>query len=216
MLSTSSTRMAPAPKRPTAFTASAISFSTSAFLGAAQYPPTLTNGTQNSANVRNSATARAVTRSYRSLCASSRAKSSARAHTTSTLVKPSSRATTSRNVVRFRSVSNNVNLHCGRAMASGMPGNPAPLPTSITRLTPPLSPSPSCNKASNARVSANASPTCASSTSSTLVAPVSIPCSPLFSRISSSAYARICARCASVNARVVARVSSFELAAHRM
>mmetsp|Transcript_3373 Transcript_3373/g.13054 ORF Transcript_3373/g.13054 Transcript_3373/m.13054 type:complete len:213 (+) Transcript_3373:83-721(+) len=184
MESTLSARIAPPPKIVTAFTASRISSATAAFFGEIQYPPTRASGTQNSAKTLNSATARAVTTSKLSLHFSSRPKSSARPQTTSTFVNPISRFVASRKFVRFRSVSNSVNRHPGRAIASGIPGSPAPLPTSNTRVAS----LPIVSLASSKTFSsANASLACDSSTSSALVAPVSIPCSPLFSRISARA-----------------------------
>ena len=134
MESTLSARIAPPPRIVTAFTASRISSATAAFFGEIQYPPTRASGTQNSAKTLNSATARAVTTSKLSLHFSSRPKSSARPQTTSTFVNPISRVVASRKFVRFRSVSNSVNRHPGRAIASGIPGSPAPLPTSSTRV----------------------------------------------------------------------------------
>ena len=64
--------------------------------------------------------------------------------------------------------------HVGLAMASAMPGNPAPLPTSMTRILAPgrRDDAPASSARSMAGMSARESATCLPRTSSTVSAPV--------------------------------------------
>ena len=58
--------------------------------------------------------------------------SSARPQTTSTLLSDKFSVSSDKKTVRLRKESTSVNFKSGRIIANGMPGNPAPAPTSIT------------------------------------------------------------------------------------
>ena len=107
------------------------------FLGAFAFhrptfvPRRATTAATNSANLSNAATARDVTTSN-SPSSSRTARSSARPRTTAT-DKPKFGHRLWRKSARRSSGSTSVTRRPGRASASGIPGSPAPLPTSATR-----------------------------------------------------------------------------------
>ncbi len=97
---------------------------------ASMRPCSCTNGSDHCASLASGATAREVTTSAPP--ASFRTPGcSARPRTTVTS-SPASSMNSARNIVRRSSGSTSVTRRSGRAIASGIPGSPAPLPTSTT------------------------------------------------------------------------------------
>ena len=112
-----------------AFAASLSSSCAAGPLYAISLPPTFTNGNASSHSTFSLATARAVTMSNFSRI-SPFAASSALACTAS-MFTPARFAASFRKLTRFPSESTSVTCTSGLAIASGIPGKPAPLPKSI-------------------------------------------------------------------------------------
>ena len=115
-----------------ALRAAVISSSVDVDFMAANRPPTFTSGSVSSLSTFSCATARDVAMSNRSRCPA--ANSSARAWTQVTFFSPSCSQTSRRKSTRLPRLSSSVNRADGSSMASTMPGNPAPVPTSMTVL----------------------------------------------------------------------------------
>jgi hypothetical protein len=96
-------------------------------------PPTCTKGNVHSASAHRCATARAVTMSNCSRHCGRRAASSARAWMNSTPSIPSSAQRGRKNRKGSWRESSRARRICGKAILSGKPGKPAPVPTSSTR-----------------------------------------------------------------------------------
>ena len=93
-------------------------------------PPTFTRGRHSSQRMGRAATARL--RAASKLSRRSLANSSALAWTQAVLVRPRAPQLSRKNSTRFPRLSSSVICTAGRAMATGTPGNPAPVPTSTT------------------------------------------------------------------------------------
>ena len=114
-----------------AFFPCVISSSTVPVLYGIKQPPTFTNGIQYSESTAIFATARETTKSYFSRISLSLAPSSARPCTADISFKFNASITSCRNLIRLFRESNNVTCRFGNAIFNGIPGNPAPVPTSI-------------------------------------------------------------------------------------
>ena len=117
-------RSGAARRRPQSSSSSAL-----APLSARRRPPGRVRGRHQPASRSSGATARAVTTSARTPAA---AAVSARSRRTVTFFSSRSARISSSQVVRRSSGSSRVTSRSGRARASGMPGSPAPEPTSIS------------------------------------------------------------------------------------
>jgi hypothetical protein len=122
-----------APRRSAAACASSTSEVTFPLLGNRSSPSDRTNGAAYSRRVASGATARAVHRSDASRLPRSRATSSARPLITSTDRSPSDAERSRRNRAFFPTDSISVSVQAGNRIFNGMPGKPAPAPTSTTR-----------------------------------------------------------------------------------
>ena len=120
------------PNWATALFATRISSSLSTAFMARNRPPTLTSGSVSSHSTFNAATAREVAISYCSRCFA--ANSSARAWTQVTRCRPISSQTCCRKAMRLPRLSSSVKSKSGSKIRRGIPGKPAPVPTSTTRL----------------------------------------------------------------------------------
>ena len=112
--------------------AASISSSVSTLFMAMNCPPTLMSGRHSSDKIESCATAREVAMSNCSRCCM--ANSSARAWTQATRFNCSSSQTSCSQVTRFPSESSSVRSKSSFKMRSGIPGKPAPVPTSTTVL----------------------------------------------------------------------------------
>ena len=110
--------------------AAVISSSVSTLFMAMNCPPTLTSGRHSSDKTESCATAREVATSNFSRCCA--ANSSARAWTQETRVRCSVSQTSLSQWTRFPSESSSVRSKSSSRMRSGIPGKPAPVPTSTT------------------------------------------------------------------------------------
>ena len=113
-----------------AFFARSSSSSVSLLFIAMNAPPCLTSGSDSSASTLSCATARETAKSYCSRCFA--ANSSARACTASISDRFIASMHPCKKRMRFPSESSSVNSQDGHKICSGMPGKPAPQPTSTT------------------------------------------------------------------------------------